>query len=52
MILAFQKDANKEDNLEKEDMKRRSIVLAIVQGIVYEMDAVCSNQCESLEDPS
>jgi ferredoxin-NADP reductase/nitrite reductase/ring-hydroxylating ferredoxin subunit len=53
-MLTFQKVANKTDlkegNLLRVDVEGRPIVLAMVQGKVYAMDAVCSHEGGPLED--
>jgi nitrite reductase/ring-hydroxylating ferredoxin subunit len=56
MMLAFQKVANmkdlKEARLLRIDLEGKPIVLAVVQGNVYAMDAVCSHEGGPLEDGS
>jgi glycine betaine catabolism B len=56
MMLTFQKVANRKDlkegSLLRVDIKGKPIVLAMVQGKVYAMDAVCSHEGGPLEDGS
>jgi ferredoxin-NADP reductase/nitrite reductase/ring-hydroxylating ferredoxin subunit len=56
MMLTFQSVANKKDlkegNLLRVDIRGKPIVLAMVQGKVYAMDAVCSHEGGPLEDGS
>ena len=56
MMLTFQKVANRKDfkegSLLRVDIKGKPIVLAMVRGKVYAMDAVCSHEGGPLEDGS
>ena len=56
MMLTFQKVANRKDlkegSLLRVDIDGKPIVLAVVQGNVYAMDAVCSHEGGPLEDGS
>jgi ferredoxin-NADP reductase/nitrite reductase/ring-hydroxylating ferredoxin subunit len=56
MMLTFQKVANRKDlkegSLLRVDVEGKPIVLAMVQGKVYAMDAVCSHEGGPLEDGS
>jgi glycine betaine catabolism B len=56
MMLTFQKVANRKDlkegSLLRVDVKGKPIVLAVVLGKVYAMDAVCSHEGGPLEDGS
>jgi ferredoxin-NADP reductase/nitrite reductase/ring-hydroxylating ferredoxin subunit len=56
MMLTFQKVANRKDlregSLLRVDVKGKPIVLAVVQGKVYAMDAICSHEGGPLEDGS
>ncbi len=56
MMLTFQKVANRKDlkegSLLRVDVKGKPIVVAMVQGKVYAMDAVCSHEGGPLEDGS
>lgn len=56
MMSTFQKVANKKDlkegGLLRVDIEGKPIVLAMVQGKVYAMDAVCSHEGGPLEDGS
>jgi nitrite reductase/ring-hydroxylating ferredoxin subunit len=56
MMLTFQKVANRKDlkegGLLRVDIKGKPIVLAMVQGKVYAMDAICSHEGGPLEDGS
>ena len=55
-MLTFQKVANRKDlregSLLRVDLNGKPIVLAVVQGKVYAMDAVCSHEGGPLEDGS
>jgi glycine betaine catabolism B len=56
MMLTFQKVANRKDlregSLLRVDIKGKPIVLVMVRGKVYAMDAVCSHEGGPLEDGS
>jgi len=56
MMLTFQKVANRKDlkegSLLRVDVEGKPIVLAMVQGKVYAIDAVCSHEGGPLEDGS
>ena len=56
MMLTFQKVANRKDleegSILRVDVKGKPIVLAVVLGKVYAMDAVCSHEGRPLEDGS
>jgi ferredoxin-NADP reductase/nitrite reductase/ring-hydroxylating ferredoxin subunit len=56
MMLTFQKVANRKDlkegSLLRVDVKGKPIVVAMVHGKVYAMDAVCSHEGGPLEDGS
>ena len=56
VVSSFQRVANlkdlKENSLLRIDVEGKPVVLAMVQGKVYAMDAVCSHEGGPLEDGS